>query len=248
MIDERPAGGRRVARHALKLSQWVLSLPRQVRFLLARDTDLLTQLLGVFLRKVFAWQRRRARAHGKGDPPCGAVTFVQRFGSLLNLNCHAHALLPDGVFAAGPDGAVAFHPLPPPWDDGVSDRLCANAFLRDDAAIDKTWRNLRALARRLTGRGTAARQAVAAALRYIRSRKAKMRYASHYRADLPIGSGATESTCWQMQQRVKLPGQSWDVPGLRGILAMRALVLSERWRPAWQVYAATHRKNVRVAA
>jgi hypothetical protein len=73
----------------------------------------------VFLRKVFAWQRRRARAHGIDDPQCGAVTFVQRFGSLLNLNCHAHALLPDGVFAAGPDGAVAFHPLPPPWDDDV---------------------------------------------------------------------------------------------------------------------------------
>lgn len=42
---------------------------------------------------------------------------MQRFGSLLNLNCHA---LPDGVFAAGPDGAVQFHPLPPPWDDDVA--------------------------------------------------------------------------------------------------------------------------------
>jgi len=104
---------------AVPYRQWVLSLPRQVRFLLARDTDLLTRVLGVFLRKVFAWQRRRARAHGIDDPQCGAVTFVQRFGSLLNLNCHAHALLPDGVFAAGPDGAVAFHPLPPPWDDDV---------------------------------------------------------------------------------------------------------------------------------
>ena len=104
---------------AVPYRQWVLSLPRQVRFLLARDPDLLTQVLGVFLRKVFAWQRRRARAHGIDDPQCGAVTFIQRFGSLLNLNCHAHALLPDGVFAAGPDGAVAFHPLPPPWDDDV---------------------------------------------------------------------------------------------------------------------------------
>jgi len=37
-----------------------------------------------------------------------------------------------------------------------------------------------------------------------------MRYATHYATNLPIGSGATESTCWQMQQRVKLPGQSWD--------------------------------------
>ena len=46
----------------------------------------------------------------------------------------------------------------------------------------------------------------------------QIRYASHHAAKLAIGSGATESTCWQMQQRVKLPGQSWEV-GLRGVLA-----------------------------
>jgi hypothetical protein len=123
-----------------------------------------------------------------------------------------------------------------------------NELLRDDGAIDKIWRNLRALAKRLPGRGTHARNTVAAALSYIRFRKAKMRYASHYAANLPIGSGATESTCWQMQQRVKLPGQSWDVPGLRGVLAMRALVLSDRWPTAWLRYAATHRREVRAAA
>jgi hypothetical protein len=48
--------------------QWVLSLPRRVRFLLARDGKLLSQVLGVFLSKLFAWQRRRARAHGIADP------------------------------------------------------------------------------------------------------------------------------------------------------------------------------------
>ena len=75
-----------------------------------------------------------------------------------------------------------------------------------------------------------------------------MRYASFYAANLPIGSGATESTCWQMQQRVKLPGQSWEPRGLRGVLAVRGLVLSERWNAAWEPYAATHRKEVRLAA
>ena len=86
--------------------------------------------------------------------------------------------------------------------------------------------------------------AVAAALRYVRKRKQKMRYASLYEANLPIGSGATESTCWQMQRRVQRPGQSWEVPGLRGILAVRSLVLSERWNEAWKPYAARQRKEV----
>jgi len=120
-------------------------------------------------------------------------------------------------------------------------------LLTDDAAIDTIWRKLRGLAKTLPGRGTAARNAVAAALTYIRHRKSRMRYATHYAANLPIGSGATESTCWQMQQRVKLPGQSWEA-GLRGVLAMRGLALSDRWLVAWQPYAAKHRKELRLVA
>jgi hypothetical protein len=122
-----------------------------------------------------------------------------------------------------------------------------NALLRDDAAINHIWRRLRRLAATLPGRGTAARKTVAAALSYIRLRKSKMRYATHYAANLPIGSGATESSCFQMQQRVKLPGQSWE-SGLDGILAMRSLALSDRWMPAWESYAAGRRKEVRLVA
>lgn len=121
-------------------------------------------------------------------------------------------------------------------------------LLRDDGAIDRIFRSLRDKAKRLKGRHTKARVAVADALRYIRSRKNKMRYASFYKANLPIGSGATESTCWQMQQRVKLPGQSWEVRGLRGILAIRGLALSDRWTTAWRSYAAGYQKEVRTAA
>jgi hypothetical protein len=150
---------------------------------------------------------------------------------------HLMGYLNDVVDATEPEGD------PHDWKGWYRSLL-----LRDDAAIDTIWRKLRGLAKRLPGHGTAARKAVAAALSYIRTRKVKMRYATHYAANLPIGSGATESTCWQMQQRVKLPGQSWDVPGLRGILAMRALVLSDRWQAAWPSYAATHRKEVRAAA
>jgi len=117
-------------------------------------------------------------------------------------------------------------------------------LLRDDAAIDRIWRGLRERAKRLPGRDTEARKAVAAAISYIRPRKRMMRYASHYAAKLAIGSGATESTCWSMQQRVKRPAQSWQVPGLRGTLAVRALVKSDRWLPAWQTYAGSHRAHV----
>lgn len=149
---------------------------------------------------------------------------------------HLMGYLGDVVDACYPDGDAH------DWKGWYRGRL-----LQDDTAIDQIWRKLRGLGKTLVGRGTKPRNAVAAALSYIRRRKAKMRYASHYAANLPIGSGATESTCWQMQQRVKRPGQSWEV-GLRGVLAMRGLAVSDRWVTAWQPYAAKHRKEVRIAA
>jgi hypothetical protein len=83
---------------------------------------------------LFSWQRRRARAHDLPVSHPGAAAFVHRFGSLLNLNCHAHAVLPDGVFAVGPEGAVAFRALPPPWDDDVV-RLLAQIARAVEARI-----------------------------------------------------------------------------------------------------------------
>jgi hypothetical protein len=51
-----------------------------------------------------------------------------------------------------------------------------------------------------------------------------------------------------VQQRVKLPGQSWESRGLRATLAIRALVSSERWDAAWKPYAAKHRREVKMVA
>lgn len=127
-------------------------------------------------------------------------------------------------------------------------RWYRHELLRDDLAIERIWRKLRRLARKLPEIATTGREAVAAALSYIRKRKNKMRYASLHAANLAIGSGATEGTCGLMQQRVKRRGQSWEPKGLRSILTLRGLVLSGRWGAAWKSYAATHRSEVRCVA
>lgn len=131
-------------------------------------------------------------------------------------------------------------------------------LLRDDRAIERIWTNLRRLGERLPVEHAVARTAVAKALSYIKHRKHKMRYASHYAANLPIGSGATEGVCWQMQGRVKRPGQSWGAvakpgeptraPGLNGVMTTRGLVLSDRWDAAWLSHAAKFRKELPLAA
>ncbi len=47
---------------------------------------------------LFSWQHRRLRRRGIKQPSCGAITFVQRFGSALQHNVHFHVLVPDGAF------------------------------------------------------------------------------------------------------------------------------------------------------
>src|SRR5947209_15517546 len=104
------------------MRQWVLSLPRWARFLLARDPQLITRTLDLALRTIFTMQRRRGRrAHAK-SPRTGAVTFVQRFGGALNLNVHFHCLVPDGVFVEEKQG-IRFVALPGPSEDEVRDVL-----------------------------------------------------------------------------------------------------------------------------
>ena len=96
--------------------QWVLSFPRRLRFLAARDPAFCSRLLDLFTRAVFAWQRRRGRLAGVADPRTGGCTAVQRFGSAINLNVHFHTLIPDGVFDLSRPGRGLFVRLPAPSD------------------------------------------------------------------------------------------------------------------------------------
>jgi hypothetical protein len=77
--------------------QWVLSLPRRLRFFVHRDAELAGRVLRVFLRGVEA-ELRQASPAAPVDARFGGVTFVQRFGAALNAHLHYHCCLIDGVF------------------------------------------------------------------------------------------------------------------------------------------------------
>jgi hypothetical protein len=124
-------GGRRMADTAAHLvdrvlpevpvRQWVLSLPFGLRYRLAYDARLVSEVLGLFVRTVFASLRRRARKKwGIPRVQCGAVTFVQRSGDALNLNVHFHSLVVDGVYVREGFASVRFLALPPPDDAEVT--------------------------------------------------------------------------------------------------------------------------------
>jgi hypothetical protein len=101
--------------------QWVLSLPFEIRYRLAWDGKLVSAVLAVFLRVVYGWYRRQAKQLGHAGGRCGSVSFVQRFGSALNLNPHYHVLMPDGVYVTGEDGTPCFVQAPQLSDDDDSD-------------------------------------------------------------------------------------------------------------------------------
>jgi hypothetical protein len=67
-----------------------LSFPVPLRFCLAREARLFSEVLGLFVRALFAFQRRTARRLGVPGPLTGAVAFVQRFGSALQFAPHFH--------------------------------------------------------------------------------------------------------------------------------------------------------------
>jgi hypothetical protein len=97
------------------LRQWVLSLPFALRYRLAYDSSLVSDVLRIFVRAVFASIRRRARIPASNrQARCGAVTFIQRFGDALNLNPHFHTLALDGIYMVDAEGGLVFRRVAPP--------------------------------------------------------------------------------------------------------------------------------------
>ena len=81
----------------LPVRQWVLSVPKRLRYFLQRDTALQGAVLRILLRGV----ERCLRDHSQGcdsTARIGAIAFIHRFGSSLNAHTHFHCCIVDGVF------------------------------------------------------------------------------------------------------------------------------------------------------
>jgi hypothetical protein len=87
----------------LPARQWVLSLPRRLRYFLRHDRRAVTAVLTILLREIERARRSCAPDSAPGARR-GAVSFLHRFGSALNEHVHFHCVILDGVFEAAPDG------------------------------------------------------------------------------------------------------------------------------------------------
>ena len=95
--------------------QWVLSVPFELRFLLASNAQAFTALTRLFMEETLAWYERSAAERGILGGQGGAVSVQHRFGGALNLNCHIHAAVIDGVFTRNEnDERATFYAVPAP--------------------------------------------------------------------------------------------------------------------------------------
>jgi hypothetical protein len=84
-----------------------LSLPKRLRYSLQHDREALNCALRIFLDEI----ERHLRVQSPDAGPharAGAVAFIHRFGSSLNLHMHFHVCVIDGVLESAPEFRVRF--------------------------------------------------------------------------------------------------------------------------------------------
>lgn len=102
----------------IPMRTWTLTLPHPLRYLLAYNTAVLGEVITAFSAALLGWLRHRAkrelglRSVRQACP--GMFTWVQRFGSAVNLNVHLHTLAAEGVFVENAGGEVKWYTLREP--------------------------------------------------------------------------------------------------------------------------------------
>jgi hypothetical protein len=106
------------------MRQWVVSVPIPLRYWMASSQDLTATVHTIIRRTIGQYYVNQAVTRGlprdKVHP--GSVTFIQRFGSALNLHLHFHILFLEGVYLDRTDQrrTPRFLPGEPPTDADIA--------------------------------------------------------------------------------------------------------------------------------
>jgi len=97
--------------------QWVITLPIPLRYLVATDKKIGTEIHSVVMNEVHNYYTSKG---GVKNSRTGSITFIQRFGTLLNLNPHFHLIALDGVYMLNASNKVIFKNLTEPTEQEVT--------------------------------------------------------------------------------------------------------------------------------
>ncbi len=80
--------------------QWVVSVPVPLRYWMASSQDLTAQVHTIIRTTIGKYYVHQAVTRGvpRDQVQPGSVTFIQRFGSAINLNLHFHCVFLEGVY------------------------------------------------------------------------------------------------------------------------------------------------------
>ncbi len=125
--------GRRMAESAIHLidnvlperamRQWVISLPFPLRYVLSTNKEIQNKIHNIVINEVHNYYIEKARRHGIKDAKAGSITFIQRWGSALNLNPHFHFIVIDGALFLNSLGEITFKNIDDPSNKEIADIL-----------------------------------------------------------------------------------------------------------------------------
>jgi hypothetical protein len=84
-------------------------------------------------------------------------------------------------------------------------------------------------------RAQAAPPILAREINYFTEHREHLHYAARAAEGCPIGSGAMESLCGQLQGRFKCGGQFWTESGRRRLMALEVARRNQDWHEVWQL-------------
>src|SRR4029434_11186889 len=127
--------GRRMAQTAAHLvtrvipwvptRQWVVSVPVPLRYWMAASQELTAQVHTIIRTTIGQYYVNQAVTCGvpRDQVQPGSVTFIQRFGSALNLNLHFHCVFLEGVYWNRTEASLKprFVKSEPPTDADIAD-------------------------------------------------------------------------------------------------------------------------------
>ena len=92
----------------VKYRQWVLAVPKRIRYFLHKNPHHAGRVLRIFHTAIERFIRGKCMIRKK-DGRIGAISFIQRFGALINIHVHYHSIVTDGVFTEDDSGEVCFN-------------------------------------------------------------------------------------------------------------------------------------------
>jgi len=105
--------------------QWVVSVPIPLRYWMAASQELTAQVHTIIRTTIGQYYVNKAvtRGFARANLQPGSVTFIQRFGSAINLNLHFHCIFLEGVYLdrSDQDRKPRFVTGEPPSDTDVAE-------------------------------------------------------------------------------------------------------------------------------